>query len=662
MSVELRRKSRIYAAWRAALWASVAIVAGLLYLRSNPWTIETDIEVTQGEEITREAESDVIVVLDYAAIAKSPAHFERHDWSAAWINIIEQEVGPVSIATPQSLSAKVLNDSRVVILTASVSRSVGPELMRRLDGHLDRGGTLVIERPGGALRKAWGADGHAGSRRGARFTFARGLTEPYASELRSIPLSTDYIGSTGARPGAETMLSIDGAPVLYVTQAKKGTVVVVDFDIGEVLVSLQQGRPDDPSTFEMRTREAHGSPRVEDLVSVDDLIGSKVPMADLLERFVVHGVIAPRSALPTLWVHPSGASGTVIGVHEDSSLGDGGGWMLDYEKERGSVSTLLTSIDAQMSAAAATTHHRKGGDIGLLWHMPHTPAQLTESVGIAGFEPMARPLSLSSQLDQLTQKLPVGYVRSSRVAGGWWGPSWAAPFEQLAAQGCRIDMSYETPHTSGYAFGTGFPFLALGKHGRPLGIRELPIIVPDGAIKGPSFEELLESSAQGHHMAMGFALDPASFADYPDREKFESWLSIFDLIEDKKHVMTSAYQYDEFMRSRRASSARSQLVRRASMPAPSIPSLDEDDEVTVVPRREATLMRLTIESKGRGIWAMVPETLDERPFTLAKKRSGREGAGGADLDVRRLSLIGIPMVLVPLERGFNTIDLFYGEE
>ena len=39
---------------------------------------------------------------------------------------------------------------------------------------------------------------------------------------------------------------------------------------------------------------------------------------------------------------------------------------------------------------------------------------------------------------------------------------WDEPLRALAAQKVRVDMSYATPESSGYAFGTGLPFLALG--------------------------------------------------------------------------------------------------------------------------------------------------------------------------------------------------------
>lgn len=679
MQVELRRTSKARTAYRAVLWAGVLLVAGLLYLRANPWPVEVEADASEGIEISREAQADVIIVLDYDAIAASPAHFERHDWSASWINTIEQEIGPVSVATPRSLSTKVLGEARVVILTASVSDQISDALMKKLREHIEAGNLLVMERPGGALREAYAADGRAGTRRGQRFTFAAGLDDPYANQLRQLPLSSDYIGSTRALDGATTLLSIDGAPVVYAKPVGRGHVMTVDFDYGEALVALQQGKPTQPDLFTVVPRssgepapgdedEEAAPPRVSDLVMHEDLVGAKVPYADILERFIVHGAILRYAPSPALWAYPHGAAGVVVAIHADDRLGDGGGWMLDYENDRRAVSSLLTTVDAGLSAATAATLHRKGGDIGLLWRMEGTPAQLTERLGVGGFEPMKRPVTLARQIDRLKQTLPVNYARSIRVADGWWTRQWAEPFGAMAAQGFRIDMSYEVPRTAGFAFGTGLPFLALNAEGKPLGVRELPVVFPDAASEGPRFKELLASSKGGHHMALTFALDPASFADTPDMERFDRWLALFDQVAEHDHRITSAYRFDTFMRQRRASSMRSRLVRGVDLPQSGLPAKDrrdqdkdEDTDAERAASPEATLLRVTVEAKTKGMMLVLPAHHGARHFHSARKRSQREGttSRGAPLTAREVSLIGLPMRLVPLEQGFNTIDVFY---
>lgn len=678
MSIELRRTSRSHAAYRAVLWASVALGLGVFYLGQRPWELEAEEELSEGAEIAREAQADIIVVIDYDTIKNSGPEFEAQDWSAAWINLVEQEFGPVSIATPQSLSNKVLSDARVVILTSSVSSRINDSMMVKLREHLDAGKLLVMERPSGALRETWAADGRAGKRRGQAITFTRDIPAPYQHQIQAMPLSTDYIGSTRAPSDATTLLSIDGAPAIYARPVGDGVVVTVDFDLGEQLVAMQQGKPTEKMRVVAREKtRPEDPPRTTDLIMDEGLVGNPIPYADLLERFIAHGVIARYAMTPSLWPYPSAADGVMVALHEDDQLGDGGGWMLDHEVERKAVSTLLTSMDSGLTAAGAATIHRKGGDIGLLWQMAYTPAGSFERMGVGGFEPIARPVTLKKQLASLKETLPVSYVRTARISGGWWTEQWDQPFSVMAKQGLRVDMSYEVPRTSGYAWGTGLPFLAMRSDGVPLGMRELPVVFPDRAIEGPALEDMLQASEEGHHMAMTFSMAPSSFADYPDLDRFNEWLAMFDALEKHHHAMTSAYRFDGFMRKRRASSLRSRLVTSASLPVASskptanLPANAKKKKKPAPPtpaptssNTDATLLRVTIEAKAHGITLMVPTLARDKRFHSARQRSNRLGKEGssANLETKAINLIGMPMTLIVLERGFNTIDIYYVAE
>lgn len=674
MSFDFRRKPAQHGPYRAVLWSVVAIIAALYYFQQSPWHVKSDEPIAKPLEIVREAKADVLLVLDYASIQASPAPFEQKDWSAAWINLLEQEIGPLTVATPRSLSHRVLEDSRVVVLTSSVTTGLSDSLLAQLKEHAAKGNTLVIERPSGALRDAFSADGRANTRRGREITFAKDIPEPYLTQLRASPLSTDYIGSTKALPDATTLLAIDGAPVVYAKPIGKGHVITIDFDLGEQLVAMQQGKPQ--GSFHVRSKDpTRAEPRTDDLVLDDQLKGANIPYADLLERFIAHSVIGRYASLPFFWTYPAGARGVVISVHEDDVLGDGGGWMLEYESEHKGNSTLLTATNSGLTAAGAATIHRMGGDIGLLWRMDNTPQGYVERLGLGGFMPLARPVSLSKQLDALKQPLPVNYVRSACIAGHYWSEDWAWPFKLLAEQNIRIDTSYALPRTSGYAFGTGLPFLAMTEEGLPLGIRELPIVVPDQPTEGPALLSLLEQSQRGHHMAITVSTSPATFADYPHMEAFERWLATFDALKSTGHKMMSAYRFDDFLRGRRASSIRSRIVYGVKIPtSKGLPQPDGGDKPAE--RKElpslnptspedaakgAMLLRITVESKQNGMWLSVPERIQDYTFVTARQRIDRIGAElvSAELTTDSLDLVGYPVRRLPLERGFNTIDVFY---
>jgi hypothetical protein len=660
--VELRRKQKNHVPWRVLLWSLVAALVGLWGLSGSPWEFTPTLELAKGEEVTREAQADVLLVIDYDAVRASPEGLARRDWSVAWLNLIEQEIGPVSVATPRSLSGKVLEDSRVVILTASVSAQVPDGLLKRLEEHVRRGNTLVVERPQGALRALFSADGRAGERRGLHITHARELPEAQVAELARMPLSTDIVGSTRALAGATTWLSVDGAPVIYSLPVGSGTVVTVDMDVGEQLVAMQQGR----FTGDGEVVAAEVVARTSDLVMAQELVGEGAPLADLLERYIAQGVLAQIAGLPSFWYYPGGVKGLVVAVHEDSRLGDGGGWMLKHEATHKAVSSLLTTSNAGLTKEGAAAIHELGGDVGLLWRMQGTPEALAEPLGVAGFEPIRRWISPERQIAQLKGVLPVQYVRTSRVAGGWWSARWDEPLRALAAQKVRVDMSYATPQASGYAFGTGLPFLALGADGLPLPIRELPIVVPEGAVKGPKLGELLLASQAGHHMAITVSSDPASFADYPDMARFHEWADTFKQIEAAEHKLTSAYQLDNFLRSRRASSLQSRVVLGVPDPRvkPPEPAPDGEERKPAAPPPKLTVLRVTLEARTPGLWLMVPETLYGGAFDSARQRASRVGGElvSSELVSDQIVLMGMPRRRIGLERGFNTVDIYYRSE
>src|SRR5699024_5797212 len=148
------------------------------------------------------------------------------------------------------------------------------------------------------------------------------------------------------------------------------------------------------------------------------------------------------SPMPAFWPFPGGAKGALIALHEDQSLGDGGGWMLEYETQKGASSSLLTTVDSGLSASKAAVFARMGAELGLSYQKPGSPPQRFNRVGFAGFKPIAQPIGLSEQLKGLRQTLPASAVRTVRTTDSWWDWEWSRPFELMAAQDLRIDTSY----------------------------------------------------------------------------------------------------------------------------------------------------------------------------------------------------------------------------
>lgn len=644
--------------YRVALWTAVAIVGLLAWLDNSPLHLDTDAKQADIAPSVNKKSADVLVVIDWRAVHDSGSTFRTQDWSAAWVGMLQQEIGPVQVLTPGSLNLDRLDEARVVVLTASVSDSVPASLRKKLRRQALDGKLIVVERPDGELREAFSANGRAGPQRGRSLTFARGLEEPYATQLTEMPVDTEYIGSTSPREGATTLLSMDGAPVVYAAPIGDGTVVTVEFDLGEQLVSLQQGRPTDDFRVEGESPAAGDTapPTVDALpMAPDKTAGAEVPWADLLERFMVHGVIGRYAPLPGLWAFPGGALGAVVPIHCDRRLGDGGGWMLEYEAEQNAASTVLSSVDSGLTAAGAAVMNRRGGEIGLFWRRAGTPEEIEERIGVLGLEPLARPLTLETQIDRLADTIP-GRPRTTKIMGRWWDRDWTAPFLQMAANGIRVDTSYE-PSTAGFSFGTGLPFEVLGPNGLPLGVWEQPVVLPAGDTGGPTLDTLLNASRRGHHQVLTWSLPSSAFADYPDMSRFDDWIGSFETIRRADHLITSVSRLNDYRRKRRASRLNSRLIRDASPPKGKGPQKEGAEAGS----GKGLLLRVSVETADGRSSLMVPARIDGHRFDQARRRASRVGGKlvARKLTTEKESIVGYPVRRIPLESGSSRIDVYY---
>ncbi len=638
-TMESRRKSRGFLPHRITLWVGVCCIIAIGLLDNRPVDVDVDIPSADPVELTRDSESDVVIVLDYQAIKSSPDKFSKKDFSAAWINLFEQEIGPVTIATPGSLSQKMLDKAQVLVLTSSAS-DVPESLVKRLrERVLDNRMLLVQERPKGELRDRFGANAKVGSQGADGFTFARDLPEPFNRQLLATPLSTEYLGSTTARERSETLLSIDGAPVIYAEKIGKGTIITIDFDLGEALVSLQQGKPSDDFSVHPKGEW----PKTSDLVLNETLNGSDVPFADLLERFIVHGVVGRYRPLPAFWLFPNGADGAVIPIHPDDALGDKATWMLRHEVTHKATSTLLTTFDAGMTASEAAVANRLGGELGLIWRVENSPSARLESFGVGALQPFARAASLENQFQAVVETSPSEALFTGMTHERWWSDDWSAPFRALVTKRVRTDVSYAS-ESRGYSFGTGLPYLALDNSGLPLSIREQPVILPERATTGPELEELLEKSRGGHHQAIGWSLSPSSFSSLPEMQRFDAWVDSFEAAKRHNHSIMSVRRLDVFLRSRRAGVITSQIVIENQPDQP-----------------ESRILRITAEAKRRGMHLMVPKNIFNKPLYKVRRAANRVGDElvSGEIEVRDVSYVGYPMALIPLDSGFNSIDVVY---
>lgn len=717
----------------------VAVVV-LGYLDQHPLTVGAEQELADGTQLTDDIDSGTVVVLDYDAADEQPDDFSDAGWNAAWINLIEQEIGPATIATPTSLSESIIDGAHTLVLTSSVSGNIPESLRQRLRSNVMAGMTLVLEQPDGPLREAYSANGEAGRERGHQVTLVRGLEAPYASRLKQLPVATDYIGSTAPKDRTTTSLAIDGAPVVYTLPVGDGNVVTIEFDVGEQLVSLQQGRPSDG--FKLSSSESDRTPRTWQLAddrltayppdrdsssssagvdtadegasNADTASNSETPLdagvasdaqpspglppgpsdegdppsnpdpsrdhpyADILERFLVWQVFGDRSPVVGYWPYPAQAPGALLLLHSDTTLGDDADWMLAYETARGATSTLLSSVDAGLSASGAAVIDRRGGEHGLVWRPAGTSAEHLRRIGMAGLSPLATPKTLADQLEERRQTLPPDAdIDSIRRFDDLWSTEWARPFQIMEAQGISYDTSYR-PRRPGYSWGTGLPFRPITRRGRPLSVREIPVVHPHDQNATLDLGPLLKQSRDGDHQVLTVDVPPSLFADNPSVLRFERWLQMFEDAERFNHWITDLASYRRFARARRSSSldyefdtvdripptASEQLeaARRTARSerdlAPESATRPEDSPDGA----EVVRLHINAEAERDDLALTIPTTTDGYRFRQARRRAtGAAETAARQVTTERTSLSGTPVRTIPLDTGANAIDVYYSE-
>jgi hypothetical protein len=331
--------------------------------------------------------------------------------------------------------------------------------------------------------------------------------------------------------------------------------------------------------------------------------------------------------------------------------------MLEYEASRDATSTLLASVDSGLTAAGAAVVDRRGGEVGLLWKKAGTPAQQTEAYGIGGIHPVAQPLSLKTQVERMAAKLPSERIWTVKTAGRWWDRQWAAPFRAMSQVGLAVDTSYE-PRKIGYAFGTGFAFRTLDRTGLPLGVREMPVVVPARPSDELSLESLLKTSRDGHHQVIPYSLAPSSFGEYPNMQRFEKWVDSFEVIRRTGHVIRNTEQWLGFWRARLRSSLTSQVIRQVAIPSDG-PSAQEQSAESGTGK--GTLLRISADIDRKDISLVVPQSIGERTFLEARQRASRVAGNlvARKLETDRETIVGFPVRRLPVDAGSTRIDVYY---
>ena len=629
---------------RLIIWIVMICLGILVFFCVHPLTFKNEAHVTPGVPITLESVSDFLIVVDYKTFKSSPGNFGEMSFSLAWLNTFQQEIGPVSHLDAAAFLDADLSKFRCIILTRSVAEQGA--WIPKIRGYLERGGMVVMEMPGDQLRQIASADGKGGIRTTQNITYASGLEPQWLSPLSSLNLTnlTELVGSAGPLDDSQTYFTIDGVPVIYSKKYALGRIITVDFDYGMLLTSLQQGRPLDNFTI----RNMRDSTQIE----TSDLGQSEstmTPLADILERYLIYGVIGDNMPVVGFWPFFDGMDGALILSERENNTGDASIWMAQYESTFKASSSLFATSPLRLSDDALDDLHQTRCELGLMFDLDVGDDSLArEPMGMFKISPVWYLYNIEEQAAALKDRLDEhSPLLSAQSRNGLWGTHYTRTFQMLVAAGFRADASYRASLMEpGYAFATGLPFMPLDTNGLAFNIQEFPVAFPDFVTEEheDQLKTMLQQSQESLHEAIGVSINTDFFVKDPNVEQFLRWQAIYQMASSYKHWVTSILNYFRFTRARFNAELKSRLVELQ------------------INRKPVQVLRLETLAPENGMTVTVPRNLNGKSFSEARRglqRVREDIVLGDVIQTQSVSVIGYERVIVPLSKGFNAIDILY---
>ncbi len=629
---------------RITFWSIVLVCLVLAWFCFHPIVWQTEDKLMAGTTITLNAVSDFLIVVDYESFEDSPATFDKMNFSLAWLNTLQQEIGPVSLVDADGFTDVDLNQYRCIILTQSASSH--DVWAPKLRSYLERGGVVILEMPEGALRTIASADGKGGMRAAQNVTYTYGLAPEIHAALATIDLSnrTEVVGSAGPLEDSTTYMTIDGVPVMYEKKYATGHVITIDFNYGMLLTSLQQGRPLD----NFGIRNLTETPKIETAdLAMPDTVSLEIPLADALERFLLYEVVNSVMPVVGFWPYFDGMMGAMIVAHHERAIGDLATWMPEYEASFKATSTMFVTSPSQFSDSGLDALHQYRTEIGLAFDLSER-SRARVPVGPLSFSPIWRRLNLFEQTESLRETLGESTtLLSSQSVDGLWDPNYTRPFRMLAAADFRTDASYRAPlDRSGYAFMTGLPFMPLDINGKIFNILEFPVTHPviqsDEDVE--ALQKMLVQSEESYHECLSVTFEPNFFIENPNLDTFRAWKQLYHIATEQNHWVTGIQPFVRFARARSNAEFK---AREGSI---------------MIGNKRTQVLRLETLAPEAGMMVSVPAKNGQKAFVEARRgvHRVREDALLSDvLTTKPVQVFGTERVLVPLAKGFNAIDIIY---
>lgn len=647
----LRRRTSTLSPFRVLFWMVAFALLILFVMDRRPLVISADDPMTHGSFQEEKVEGDVLVLV---SAAETKARTSRGEFVRpfAWVDALRQEYGPVSTLDVDTLSGDTLRNYRFIIVTESASSS--PKLWEQrtlLESFASSGGLLVLELPTGPLRSTFSADGEGGWRTPSAITAVHGADEDLVAELMASPLITRFIGSIRPLEGARTYLAMDGAPVVYSRTLGQGRVVTIDFALSAQLSAMQQGTPGD--RMRVRPRRAGQPVRSTDLISAPQLFGSSVPYADVLERFIIHGVLSKEEPLFFFWPYPRGGRGALLSSHQSRYVSGRPLWMSVHERSSNARTiTFVASPDPQRPTVSFTEAEHVD-HAALLWVVDPRDVGLQRAWGLFGLHPVIQPLQLDAQRRGLTRAFPglrAEDVHGIRTWSGRWSTHFVEPFRVMQAHGFRYDTSYgPVPGLpQGYLFGTCQPFRPVDVDGMPFQLMEVPICFID-----PSTDQDLQLVGRALRRAsekmdvVHVLTSSDAFRDAPDMRSFDAWRDMLRFAERHKMWVGGAGQFIEYQRVKQNSQLR---VAGKTV---------ERNERTGDIRATRYVVEAEVPN-GNFTLAIPLKAGNAELQSIVRGVALTAGSGRDDLQFEDVEYGGQTVRLIPLASGFTTLTIRYG--
>ncbi len=517
----------------------------------------------------------VLIVADTNQTAQAPS-FSSMPADQAWGNFLLQEVGSFRILAARDLSEEALASVALVIVPEGCEGRLAPEGRRALESFATAGGVAVYERarPDAATVPARAEPPAKASRPAALRTVhvsgcADSMTDAETLDsLRAVPLACPEVASP-ASDGWESLVegtSDSAGPIRDVLiagrRAGEGGAIEVRFPFARHLLAWQQGSCEEDFTIPLRYRAEAGVSFCQPNALVPDrrFLQAQFPHADAFERLLMAAIEWVRP-IPRLWYFPYADDGCYAMTHDDENFGDRSTAITEEEARRGVVSTVFVIPD-RITSPGIRSMTEMGTEIGLHWWRGWSE-EVVRPIGVAGFQPLKKTLSLSEQIARLDRLGAEGRLFSNRVHGLVWDTHYVRDFRRLEAAGIRLDSTYGPAGSGqlGYLFGTGFPFHPIDTNGRPFGLMEVPFVFQDDENWDPGLDErLLAASSRSYHELIVPLYHCTTMRWKPSAELMEGWLASYETARSYRHWVTSLEGYLAFWRARNAAG----LARGAS--------------------------------------------------------------------------------------------------